>query len=46
MWNQTVDRALISGVPEEQILEVKQHRIEKAVVRLEEHAETQEKERV
>ena len=29
-----------------QILEVKQHRIEKAVVRLEEHAETQEKERV
>ena len=27
MWNQTVDRALISGVPEEQILEVKQSEI-------------------
>ena len=27
MWNQTVDRALISGVPEEQILEVKQSKI-------------------
>ncbi len=27
MWNQTVDRALISGVPEEQILEVKQNEI-------------------
>ena len=24
MWNQNVDRALVSGVPEEQILEVKQ----------------------
>ncbi|MGN0394024.1 MAG: hypothetical protein ACI4EF_01560 [Coprococcus sp.] len=24
MWNQTVDRALVSGVPEKQILEVKQ----------------------
>ena len=27
MWNQAVDRALISGVPEEQILEVKQSKI-------------------
>ena len=27
MWNQTVDRALISGVPERQILEVKQSKI-------------------
>ena len=27
MWNQTVDRALVSGVPEEQILEVKQSEI-------------------
>lgn len=27
MWKQTVDRALISGVPEEQILEVKQSEI-------------------
>ena len=27
MWNQTVDRALISGVPERQILEVKQSEI-------------------
>ena len=27
MWNQTVDRALISGVPEGQILEVKQSEI-------------------
>ena len=27
MWNQTVDRALVSGVPEEQILEVKQKEI-------------------
>ena len=27
MWNQTVDRALISGVPEEQIMEVKQSEI-------------------
>ena len=27
MWNQTVDRALISGVPEEQILEVDQSEI-------------------
>lgn len=27
MWNQTVDRALISGVPEKQILEVKQSEI-------------------
>ena len=27
MWNQTVDRALISGVPEGQILEVKQSKI-------------------
>lgn len=27
IWNQTVDRALISGVPEEQILEVKQSEI-------------------
>ena len=26
-WNQTVDRALVSGVPEEQILEVKQKEI-------------------
>ena len=26
MWNQTVDRALISGVPEGQILEVKQRK--------------------
>ena len=27
MWNQTVDRALVSGVPEKQILEVKQSEI-------------------
>ena len=27
MWNQTVDRALVSGVPEKQILEVKQNEI-------------------
>ena len=27
MWNQTVDRALVSGVPEEQILEVKHKEI-------------------
>ena len=27
MWNQTVDRAFVSGVPEEQILEVKQSEI-------------------
>lgn len=27
MWNQTVDRTLISGVPERQILEVKQSEI-------------------
>lgn len=27
MWNQTVDRAFVSGVPEEQILEVKQNEI-------------------
>ena len=27
MWNQTVDRALVSGVPEEQILKVKQSEI-------------------
>lgn len=27
MWNQTVDRALVSGVPEQQILEVKQSEI-------------------
>lgn len=27
MWNQTVDRALVSGVPEEQIMEVKQKEI-------------------
>ena len=25
MWNQTVDRTLVSGVPEEQIMEVKQN---------------------
>ena len=28
MWNQTVDRALVSGVPEKQILDVKQSEIE------------------
>lgn len=27
MWNQTVDRALVSGVPEKQILDVKQSKI-------------------
>lgn len=27
MWNQTVDRALISGVPERQIIEIKQNEI-------------------
>ena len=27
IWNQTVDRALVSGVPEKQILEVKQSEI-------------------
>ena len=31
MWNQTVDRALISGVAERQILEVKQGEIEQKV---------------
>ena len=31
MWNQTVDRALISGVPERQILEVKQSEIRQKV---------------
>lgn len=31
MWNQTVDRALISGVPEGQILEVKQSEIRQKV---------------
>lgn len=31
MWNQTVDRALISGVPEGQILEVKQSEIGRKV---------------
>ena len=31
MWNQTVDRALISGVPERQILEVKQSKIRQKV---------------
>ena len=30
-WNQTVDRALVSGVPEEQILEVKQKEISQKV---------------
>ncbi|MFR6365834.1 hypothetical protein [Gallintestinimicrobium sp.] len=41
MWNQTVDRALISGVPEEQILEVKQSEIGQKVKGF--HSEVREK---